>query len=97
MNHMNLEISRGGAGAAPWLMPPCVALSEGDAAALKDIPVAELGIRRLHGAGDIGQIARLRGEIDLAAAASADPDFMCREKKETSWAWCSLSSFTGTS
>jgi len=97
MKHMNMEISGGNAGAAPWLMPPGMVLPEGDVAPLKDIAVAELGIRRLLGAADLREIAQLRCEIDLAAAASADPEFMHREKKETSWAWCSLSSSTGTS
>jgi hypothetical protein len=92
MNHLNMEIARGSAGVAPWMVPPGMALSQGDAVALKDIPVAELGIRRLFGTKDIGEIAQLRGEIDLAAAASADPHFVHREKKETSWAWSMLSS-----
>jgi hypothetical protein len=97
MNHVNMDISRSSVGAAPWLMPPGMALPEGDAAPLKDIPVAELGIRHLLGTKNIGQIAQLRGAIDLAAAASADPHFMHREKKETNWAWSTLSSFTATS
>ena len=80
-----------GAGTATWLLPPGMLAEHVDAdAPLKDICVADLRIRQLRG-DQIAQITQLRGEIDLAAAASADPDFMAREKKETNWGWCTPS------
>ena len=60
--------------------------------AWKDISVEQLTIRRLRSQQEIREMARLRQEIDLAAAASADPHFAEREKKETNWAWSSHSS-----
>ena len=99
MNHMSMNPSLGNAGVAPWLMPPGMRMpdAETEVAPLKDIPVAELGLRRLHSAGEIRQIAQLRGEIDLSAAAAADPLFMTREKKETNWGWSSHLSSMGSS
>jgi hypothetical protein len=88
MNQFNTLVSPGSVGVAPWLMPPGAV----EPAQLKDIPVAELGLRRMRDAADIREIVQLRQEIDLSAAASADPEFMRSEKKETSWAWSTLSS-----
>src|SRR5436190_14072598 len=94
MNPTSMEISRGRPGVAPWLMPPGLMLPAGDAAPLKDIPVADLRIRCLRGAAEIARIVQLRDEINLAAAAAADPEFMYREKKETSLVWSLPSSCT---
>lgn len=58
----------------------------------RDIAVEDLTIRCLRKASDIRELGQLRREIDLRAAASADPQFAAREKKETNWAACSLSS-----
>ena len=91
MQPLNMETLRGNTGTAPWLMPPGMALQY-EPAPLRDIPVAELGIFRLHSATDICHVAQLRRGIDLSAAASADPDFLHREKKETNWAWSMPSS-----
>lgn len=92
MSHTHMQVSGARPGVAPWLMPPNLLMPEPDPPALKDIPVADLGIRCLRGAGEIAEIVQLRGEINLAAAAAADPQFTCREKKETNWAWYLLSS-----
>ena len=62
----------------------------------REIAVADLTIRRLRRAGDIRELAQLRGPIDLAAAVAADPHFLAREKKETNWAWSSPSSCTAS-
>ncbi len=86
MNHTHMQITGVRPGVAPWLMPPDLLIPDADPPALKDIPVADLGIRCLRGAGEIAEIVQLRGEINLAAAAAADPQFAYREKKETSWA-----------
>lgn len=61
---------------------------------LRDIDVDELSIRSLRRHHEIREVAQLRGQIDLAAAVAADPLFVSREKKETSWAWSLLSSCT---
>ncbi|TFZ00930.1 hypothetical protein EZ313_21095 [Ramlibacter henchirensis] len=65
---------------------------EPEAAGSRDIAVEDLTIRCLRKATDIRDLAQLRGQIDLKAAASADPQFATREKKETSWVASSLSS-----
>ncbi len=83
MSHTSMEISRARPGVAPWLMPPGMLMPECEPPALKDIPVADLEIRCLEGAREIAEIVELRGEINLAAAAAADPQFAYREKKET--------------
>lgn len=62
------------------------------AGALKDIAIDELSIRLARSRDDIRQMARMRQQIDLAAATSIDPQFAEHEKKETNWAWSSLSS-----
>ena len=61
---------------------------------LRDIAVDDLSIRCLRRPHEIREVLPLRGQIDLAAAVAADPHFLAREKKETSWAWSSRSSFT---
>ena len=49
-----------------------------------DLPLDELNFRHLQGADQIGSIVHLRKEIQLPAAAVADPlSFVAREKKET--------------
>ena len=49
-----------------------------------DLPLDELNFRHLQGADQIGSIVHLRKEIQLPAAAVADPvSFAAREKKET--------------
>jgi len=49
-----------------------------------DLPLDELSFRHLQGADQIGSIVHLRKEIQLPAAAVADPvSFAAREKKET--------------
>ncbi len=49
-----------------------------------DLPLDELSFRHLQGADQIGSIFHLRKEIQLPAAAVADPvSFAAREKKET--------------
>jgi hypothetical protein len=72
--------------------PPLDDAPDTVAPALKDISVEQLTIRRLRAQSDIRAMARLRQEINLAAAASADPHFAEREKKETNWAWSTPSS-----
>lgn len=62
-----------------------------------DVPLREIGFRRLHAADEIGAIQQLRGEIRLPGAAKADPGFLSREKKETGRAWSALSSGMTTS
>lgn len=59
----------------------------------REIAIEDLSIRCLRSASDIRELSQLRRQIDLRAAASADPQFAAREKKETSWAVCSLSSY----
>ena len=49
-----------------------------------ELPLEELSYHRLTTPAEIGQIMHLRGEIQLPAAALADPAFHTREKKETS-------------
>lgn len=61
---------------------------------LRDIDVDELSIRCLRRHHEIREVTQLRGQIDLAAAVAADPLFVSREKKETSWAWSSPSNCT---
>ena len=51
-----------------------------------DLPLDELSFHRLTTSAEIAQILHLRGEIQLPAAALADPAFHTREKKETSTA-----------
>ncbi|GAC1600572.1 MAG: hypothetical protein NVS3B2_02880 [Ramlibacter sp.] len=48
-----------------------------------DLPLDELSFHRLGSSAEIAQIVHLRGEIQLPAAALADPSFHTREKKET--------------
>lgn len=48
-----------------------------------ELPLDELSFHRLTTPAQIGQILHLRGEINLPAAALADPSFRTREKKET--------------
>jgi hypothetical protein len=62
---------------------PPVEAQDTVAPALKDISVEQLAIRCLRSQSDIREVAQLRLEINLAAAASADPHFVEREKKET--------------
>ncbi|TFZ08201.1 hypothetical protein [Ramlibacter humi] len=70
-------------------LPP--AAFEPEAAGTRDIAVEDLTIRRLQKQYEIRELAQLRGQIDLKAATSVDPHFATREKKETNWAWSSLS------
>ena len=49
-----------------------------------ELPLDELSFHRLTTTAAIAQILHLRGEIQLPAAALADPSFHTREKKETS-------------
>ena len=49
-----------------------------------DLPLDELSFYRLCNVEEIARIQHLRGEIQLPAAALADPSFHTREKKETS-------------
>lgn len=73
-------------------MPPMPPLAfEPEAAGSRDIAVEDLTIRRLHKQYEIRELASLRGQIDLKAATAVDPLFATREKKETNWAWSSLS------
>jgi hypothetical protein len=74
------------------VLPPPESQQVALAPASKDISVEQLTIRRLRSQSEIRDMARLRQEINLAAAASADPRFAEHEKKETNWAWCSHSS-----
>ena len=83
MNFTNIEHGGAPGVASPWMLTGGMA-SPAVAPELKEIPVDLLSIRRLQGA-QVSRIARFRGEIDLKAAAAADPDFVTREKKETSW------------
>lgn len=48
-----------------------------------ELPLDELSFHRLTTTAEIAQIMHLRGEIQLPAAALADPSFHTREKKET--------------
>ncbi|WP_332813584.1 hypothetical protein [Ramlibacter sp.] len=66
---------------------------EPEADGSREIAIEDLTIRCLRKASDIRELSQLRRQIDLRAAASADPQFATREKKETNWAGCSLSSF----
>ena len=66
---------------------------EPEADGSREIAVEDLTIRCLRTASDIRELSQLRRQIDLRAAASADPQFVAREKKETNWVECSLSSF----
>jgi hypothetical protein len=84
----------------PALGPPPVAVrcSGADAApSLAQVPVEELRLRHLRTPGEIAQIIHLREEIQLPAAALADPGFRAREKKETrtaSWALLRFGAFS---
>jgi hypothetical protein len=49
-----------------------------------ELPLDELSFHRLGSAAAIARIMHLRDEIQLPAAALADPSFQTREKKETS-------------
>lgn len=53
-----------------------------DAMPQQEVPIADLMIRRLESAQEIAEMAALRRQIDLAAAASVDPHFIEHEKKE---------------
>jgi hypothetical protein len=48
-----------------------------------DVPLGEIGYRRLRGADEIESIHALRAEIQLPGAAVGDAGFRAREKKET--------------
>ncbi|WP_156385504.1 hypothetical protein [Ramlibacter sp. Leaf400] len=50
----------------------------------RELPLDELEIQHLRGMAEIAQVVHLRSEINLPAAALADPAFISREKKETS-------------
>lgn len=50
----------------------------------RELPLDELEIQHLRGMDEIAQVVHLRSEINLPAAALADPAFISREKKETS-------------
>lgn len=52
-----------------------------------ELPLDELSFHRLRTPAEIGQILHLRSEINLPAAALADPSFHTREKKETNMGW----------
>lgn len=52
-----------------------------------ELPLDELSFHRLSIPAEIGQILHLRSEINLPAAALADPSFHTREKKETNMGW----------
>jgi hypothetical protein len=82
-----------GAALFPATLPPqLVPVSRERAEALPDgkvdgrleLPLEELSFHRLTTPAEIAQILHLRGEIQLPAAALADPSFHTREKKETS-------------
>lgn len=49
----------------------------------RELPLDELEIRHLRSTEEIGRVVHLRSEIQLPAAALADPEFAPREKKET--------------
>lgn len=69
------------------------AADEPEADGSREIDIEDLTIRCVRKASDIRELSQLRRQIDLRAAATADPQFATREKKETNWAGCSLSSF----
>jgi hypothetical protein len=48
-----------------------------------DVVLDEVEFRRLHDAGDMHAIQKMRAEIQLPGTAVADPGFISREKKET--------------
>ncbi|MBA3771331.1 MAG: hypothetical protein H0X13_02225 [Ramlibacter sp.] len=48
----------------------------------KDCPLDDLRIRHLRTSDDIEHIMKLRRQIDLAAVASADPDFHAHERRK---------------
>jgi hypothetical protein len=48
---------------------------------------AQISFRHLRTPSEISEIIPLRAQIELPAAAAADPDFGTREKKEMSWGW----------
>lgn len=50
----------------------------------EEVPLGELSFRQLRTKAEIAQVRHLRREIQLPAAALADPSFSAREKKETS-------------
>lgn len=52
----------------------------------KEISISQIRVRHLASPDEIAQMARLRRQIDLTAAATADPQFHEHEKKETNWA-----------
>ena len=61
-----------------WILPV-----PSDIVGRQEVPLEELSFDHLKSVGDVAQILHLRGEIQLSAAALADPAFHTREKKET--------------
>jgi hypothetical protein len=57
-----------------------------------ELPLDELSFRHLQTAEEISRIVHLRQQIQLPAAALADPGFAAREKKRTKRASSLLSS-----
>ena len=55
------------------------------------LPVQDVTLRHLKTPREIEQVLHLREEIDLSVHLAAGGDFLAREKKETSAAWCSPS------
>jgi hypothetical protein len=53
-------------------------------------------LHRLQGPGEVQQVMHLRDEIDLSVHAAAGPQFGMLEKKETSAASCTDSSWVAT-
>ena len=65
-------------------LPPVVTPPPTAVPGTRELPLDELEIRHLRSADEIGRVIHLRSEINLPAAALADPAFAPREKKETS-------------
>lgn len=55
------------------------------------VPIEEVTLRHLRTPEDFASVRALRGHIDLGVHMTVDSCFEEHEKKETSWAWPSLS------
>ena len=79
------------------LAPPFLPLPAEPEIERLDIPIAELSFRHLQTPEEIARIVHLRKEIQLPAAALADPSFAAREKKKMRRVSWPLSSAGGLS
>jgi len=95
-SHSILPFAGRDLGALPgmrFVLPPEVVpeISPEPQSIRQDVPIDELSFRHLKSGAEMAQVSHLRQQIQLPAAALADPGFGAREKKETSKAsWVRL-------